>query len=206
MEAAQIFLQLGLINNAAACFEQANDFLQAADLYLKTNSFANAANCLARTERKLEAAQFHIIAGQIAQAFELVSNTSSSYVNKAKSEDDFKKLIDSCLESRRTAAAAQLLELKKDFLGAAEKYKDCLMLAKAAECLEKSGKHRESAILYLESGDSQKAAESFKHARLFKEAAECFERAKNWSEAKKMYERCSDRDGIARCKQALNWF
>lgn len=206
MEAAQMYLQSGMINNAAACFERANDFLQASELYLKTDSYAQAANCLARTDRKLEAARLHIIAGQIAQAYELVSNTSSSHGGKSKTEDDFKKLIDSCLESRRTAAAAQLLELKKDYLAASEKYKDCLMLPKAAECLEKYGKHREAASIYLEAGDAAKAAESFKHARLFKEAAECFERTKNWSEAKKMYERCGDRDGIARCKHALNWF
>ena len=202
--AAQIYESCAAFSEAAYCLEKANDFTRAADLHLKSQNMAAAAACLAKIDRRLDAAKLYVVSGQISSAFELVWNPKQAKM-KPKDEQGFKQLLEWCVESKRLAPAGQLLEMKKDYAAAAEKFKECLMFNNAAECLEKSGRVREAAQLFKESGDMQKAANCFRQAKLWQDAGDCFEQSKNWSEAKNMYELCKNEDGIARCMNALNW-
>lgn len=203
--AASIFEKSQAFSEAAYCLEKANDFARAADLYLKIENKTQAANCLARIDRRMDAAKLYVVSGQISSAYELVLSTKPS-VPIPKDEESFKLLLAWCLETKRTAAAAQLLELKQDYLAAADKFRECIMLAKAAECLKKFGRPGEAGILYRQLGDMEKAADCFKQAKQWQDVAKCLEQMQKWLEAKEMYERCRDKAGIARCNNALNWF
>lgn len=204
-KAAEVYVQCGANSEAAYCYEKVSEFTVAADLYLKSQNLTQAANCLAKTDRHFDAAKLYVVSGQFSQAYEQTISTSSSGKMRARQDEEFKRLLAWCIEERRTAAAAALLEIKKDYAEAAEKYKECLMLSKAAECLEKYGKQAEAAQVYREAGEIEKAANCFKQARIWQEAALCFERIQKWAEAKKMYERCRNKEGIIRCENALNW-
>lgn len=204
-DAAQLYEKCGAISEAAYCLEKANDYSAAADLHLKGNNMAQAANCLSKIDRRMDAARLYVVSGHISSAYELVISTNQSAA-KTKGEESFKALLAWCLETRKTAAAAQLLELKKDYLAASDKFRECLMLSRAAECLEKSGRLREAGILHRQSGDMERAAACFKQSRQWQEAGNCLEQMKKWAEAKNMYQRCHDEDGVARCNNALNWF
>lgn len=203
--AAKIYLDCNAISEAAYCLEKANDYTQAADLHLKCENLAQAAACLAKIERRLDAAKLYVVSGQVSSAYELIAHGKQAKA-KGKDERSFKDLLDWCVESKRLAAAGQLLEMKKEYLAAAEKFKECLMFNNAAQCLEKSGQFKEAALLFRESGEMKKAADCFKQAKLWQDAGDCFEQMKNWAEAKNMYELCKNEDGIARCANALNWF
>ncbi|MBX9688879.1 MAG: UvrD-helicase domain-containing protein [Candidatus Obscuribacterales bacterium] len=203
--AAEIYESLQAFSKAAYCLEKANEYERAADLHLKADNNAQAAACLAKLDRRFEAAKLYVVSGQIKQAYELAISKQSKDSRK-KDESNFKLLLNWCIDTKRTAAAAELLECRKDYAAAALKYKESLMLSKAAECLEKSGKAREAARLYQESSEFLRAAECYKEAKLWTDAALCFEKIQNWSEARKMYEKSADKDGIARCDNALNWF
>ena len=137
-------------------------------------------------------------------AYEVVTNSNPG-APKAKEEENFKALLAWCQAEKKTAEAAQLLELKKDYLAAAEKFKECLLPARAAECLEKLGRQGEAGELYRQSGDLEKAADRFKQAGQWKNAASCLEQIKKWAEAKIMYQRSHDQDGVSRCNSALRW-
>jgi len=203
--AAEIFQKEGFLAEAANCFERAHDFAAAADLHLQLENHAQAAFCLAKLDSRLDAAKLYVVSGQISSAYELVMSTGLNRI-RPKDEDKFKDLLSWCVETRRSAAAAQLLELKKDFESAAEKYRECMMFSKAAECLEKSGRNRDAAKVYRQSGEMEKAANCYRLARQWQDAGKCFEQIKKWHEAKDMYQRCRDTEGVNRCDNALNWF
>lgn len=197
------YVEAGAITEAALAAEKKGDYRQASNLYLQAENILQAANCLARIDKSLEAAKLYVVSGQIAQAFELISSNSKI---TAKDEANFRQLLNWCFENKKSAAAAQLLELKRDFKSAALLYKESMLFLKQAECLEKSKNFSEAAEIYEQNSEMQKAADCFKQSKNWKRAASCFESIQKWSEAKSMYERCNDEEGIIRCKNAINWF
>jgi tetratricopeptide (TPR) repeat protein len=203
-QAAELYKKCGAFPEAAFCLEKANDYTAAADLHLKSRSFPQAAHCLAKIDRRLDAAKLYVVSGQIASAYELVAGGGQS-TGKTKESESFKALLEWCLETGKTAEAAQLLELKKDYLAASEKYRECMMLKKAAGCLEKLGRSAEAGVLHRQSGEMERAADCFKQAKQWREAGSCLEKLQKWAEAKNMYQRCHDQEGVARCNNALNW-
>ncbi len=202
--AADLYQESGAIAEAAYSLEKANDFAAAAELHQQSQNLAQAANCLAKIDRKFEAAKLYVVSGQIGQAYELLSAEKQTR-SKSKTEAGLKELITWCAETKRVAAQAQLLELKKDYLNAAAKFKECMMIPRAAECLAKAGRQGEAGLLYKQSAELEKAAQCFKQAKQWQESAICFEQMGKWLEAKEMFERCNDKLGIARCNSALDW-
>ena len=199
--AASCFIAAGNINEAAYCLEKAGNLDEAAKLFTDSENYAQAASCLLKLDRKMEAAKLLILATQVAAAFELSVNQQ----NRVKNNSFFSELIQWCRENKRTNAEAQLFEMSKDFASAAQKYRDCLMLGKAAKCFEKAGKLLDAANAYSETAEFEKAAECYKSLKKWKDAAQCLERIQKWAEAKVLYEKANDKPGIARCVTALNW-
>ncbi len=199
--AAECYKESNSLNEAAYCFERLGKLNEAAELYSAAGNLPLAASCMLKLDRKTEAARLYITAGQVSAAFELCLNLH----NRQKNNSFLSELIQWCKDNKRTSAEAQLLELNKDFASAAIKYRDCLMLTKAANCLEKSGKILDAAKTYCESGDFEKAADCYKSQKRWNDAAQCLERIQKWSEAKTLYEKSNDKAGIARCTSALNW-
>lgn len=199
--AADCYIESESLHEAAYCFERLGKLNEAAELYSAAGNHPLAASCMLKLDRKSEAARLYITAGQVSAAFELCMNQH----NRQKNNSFLSDLIQWCKDNKRTSAEAQLLELKKDFASAAKKYRDCLMLTKAASCLEKAGKILDAAKTYSESGDFEKAADCYKSQKRWNDAAQCLERIQKWSEAKTLYEKSNDKAGIARCTSALNW-
>lgn len=205
-KASDLYKLAGSLNESAYCLEKLNEFAKAAELYLKSENYPQAAACLAKVDRKLDAAKLYVIAGQFPAAYELASSSSlNSSSGKSASSDFLNELIDWCEETKRPAAQASLFELSKNFSAAAEKFRDSLMLGKAASCYERAGKTLEAAELYFQTGDYEKAAESYKTLKRWKDAAISLERIQKWNEAKQLYERIRDIEGINRCTSAMNW-
>ncbi len=196
------YLESGAITEAALAAEKKGDYLQASKLYVQADNNLQAANCLAKIDKSFEAAKLYVVSGQVTQAFELISSNSKI---RSKDEANFRQLLSWCFENKKVSAAAQLLELKKDFKAAAGYYKECMMFLKQADSLEKCKLFSEAAEIYEQNGEMSKAADCFKQSKNWKRAGKCFESVQNWSEAKSMYERCNDEEGIIRCKNAINW-
>ncbi len=203
--AAELFLKAGAIAEAAYSLEKAQEFEQAADLFLKSKLLVQAAACFARIDRNMDAAKLYVVSGLCNAAYELVVSAKTSKASHSD-ESGLKQLIEWCLENKKLGPAAQLLELNKDYPAAAAYFKECLMLDKAAHCLEKCGKFSEAGGIYQEAGNWQKAADCYRNAKEWEQAGLCLEKLQNWAEAKTMYERSGNNEGVSRCKNALNWF
>jgi tetratricopeptide (TPR) repeat protein len=203
-QAAELYKRCQAFSEAAACLEKANDYTAAADLYLKANNLLPAAGCLAKIDRRMDAAKLYVVSGQIASAYELVKGANPC-AGRSRDDENFKSLLAWCLESRKTAEAAQLLELKKDYAAAAEKFQESMMLDRSALCLEKCGRLAGAAAMHRQSGNLEKAADCFRKAKQWQEAGRCLEQLQKWAEAKDMYQRAGDPEGVSRCDSALNW-
>lgn len=202
-EAAREFREIDAYAEAAHCFEKADLYAQAADNYLKVNNYGAAASMLARLGRRMDAAKLYLISGQPGVAAEVCST-------KVGKQGTFEKdlthdLIIWVEQSRKWDLAGALYETLGMMPRAVDKYRQAMMLAKAAECAEKGSMHDLAAELHLQLGNYEQAASSFLHCNELRNAARCYEMVKKWNEARQLYEQLDDAEGIKRCESASNW-
>lgn len=202
-EAAGIYELQNCHVEAAHCYEKAEQYTEAADHYLKANNFAGAASMLARLGRRIDAAKLYLLSGQPGVAIEVCSNKNSKPGHAEK--DLTHDLILWVEDSKKLDAAGSLYEALGMMPRAVDKFRQAMMLTKAAECAEKGHLFDTAAELFLQDGKFEKAAECFKKANLLHRAAQCFEILKKWDEARHIYEKLNDEEGIKRCETSSTW-
>jgi superfamily I DNA/RNA helicase len=200
-DAAISYQTAGAWLEAAHCFEKCEMFAEAADHYLKGNNFGGAASMLARLGRRMDAAKLYLLAGQAAVAAEVCTNKHGKPGEKDLTHD----LILWVEQSKKWDAAGALYEALGMMPRAVDKYRQAMMLSKAAECAEKGGMHDIAAELHLQEGRVDKAAYCFQQSQQLKKAAQCYELLKKWQEARDLYEQLNDDEGVQRCQTAANW-
>jgi superfamily I DNA/RNA helicase/Txe/YoeB family toxin of Txe-Axe toxin-antitoxin module len=204
--AVEYYLRVNGLSEAAYCFEKGEQWNQAADYYLKAGNYSAAAAMLAKLNRKVDAARLYLLDNQTAPALELVRSVLKSDPSSGGKQGDLR--LDLALwaeQKERPDLAAAVYEQMGHFMLAGHRFKQAMIMGKAADCFEKDHKLALAAELYQLDGQLQKAGQCYKQVRQWQRAGQCFEKAKDWSDAIEMYSLCEDVEGIKRCQSSLKW-
>lgn len=204
--AVEYYLRVNGLSEAAYCFEKGEQWNQAADYYLKSGNYSAAAAMLAKLSRKVDAARLYLLDNQIAPALELVRSVAKSDPSSGGKQGDLRLDLAVWAEQKeRPDLAAAVYEHLGHFMLAGHRFKQAMILGKAADCFEKDHKLALAAELYQLDGQLQKAGQCYKLVRQWQRAGDCFEKAKAWSDAIEMYDQAGDMEGIKRCQSSSKW-
>lgn len=204
--AANCFQKVEALNEAAYCYEKLDRLEDAVKCYVDAKNFSSAASIYTRQGRRMEAARLFLTLGQLSAAMELTRAVPPDDPStNGKSGDLRLELALWAEQNGRFDLAGGVYEHVGQLMLAANRYKQAMLLGKAALCFERDKKLALAADLYSQDGQFEKAAICFRALKNWQRAAESYEQARMWAEAKEMYERCGNQEGVTRCLSSSQW-
>jgi superfamily I DNA/RNA helicase len=204
--AVDYYLKVKAYAEAAYCYEKGEQFEQAVEYFLKGEQGSAAAAVLVKLGKRVQAAKLLLLDNQTVPALELMRSVLKTDPDAGGKQGDLRLELALWAEQKeRPELAAAVYETMGHFMLAGHRYKQAMMMGKAAACFERDHKLALAGELYQLDGQTLKAGQCFKLTKQWKRAGECFEKVKSWDDACEMYELCGDEEGIRRCQSSSRW-